>query len=496
MRKITCIRVAALILALILACGIFAGCAGSGNGDGDQTAPSGENTGAATTAGGEATTDDTTPTATSVLGTKDLGGETITFYSRYYNGIWKSDLMATEDDVDTLKLAVYRRNKVLEETYNFKLNELQSGKATFKSDLERLVSAGDQTFDVVYMSVTDAADSAQSGLFWDLHDIPQIDLESRWWSQSCNKSWSIAHRQFFAIGDISTVDNMSARGVFFNKKMIDANQLESPYECVKNNTWTLDKMFDMATVATVPNPDGGSSVYGISAQNSFGFIMLMSSGEFISRNNEDDIPEINIGNERSLAVVDKLMSHTAGNQGIFLGADADVMAHFRNSEALFMPEVLYHLITLRGSDLDVGVVPTPKYDSEQEEYYSFTTCYGVTCLGFPQSNNGERLERAAFVVEAMSIQSLTTVTPAYFDVCIKTRFAPDIEASNTIQIILDGLYTDLAEAYKWGGLRDKVQNAVKDGQSITTSISASKKVADMAINKTVENWGKVKKLGS
>ena len=27
MRKITCIRVAALILALILACGIFAGCA-------------------------------------------------------------------------------------------------------------------------------------------------------------------------------------------------------------------------------------------------------------------------------------------------------------------------------------------------------------------------------------------------------------------------------------------------------------------------------------
>ena len=78
----------------------------------------------------------------------------------------------------------------------------------------------------------------------------------------------------------------------------------------------------------------------------------------------------------------------------------------------------------------------------------------------------------------------------------KTRFAPDIEASNTIQIILDGLYTDLAEAYKWGGLRDKVQNAVKDGQSITTSISASKKVADMAINKTVENWGMVKKLGS
>lgn len=494
MKKLSLVRAAALVLALILACGIFASCLNNGNGA-ITTAPV-ANSDATTPAGDETQPADTTPTALSVLGEKDLAKATVTFYSRYYNGIWRSDLMATEDDTDTLMMAVYRRNKFLEETYNFTLDEIQSGTASFKPALEKLVSTGDQSFDVVYMSVTDAAESAQAGLFWDLHDISQIDLESSWWSQSCNKSWSIGHRQFFAIGDISTVDNMSARGVFFNKKMIDANQLESPYECVKNNTWTLDKMFEMATVATVPNPDGGSSVYGISAQNSFGFIMLMSSGEFISRNNEDDIPEINIGNERSLAVVDKLMSHTAGNQGIFLGADADVMAHFRNSEALFMPEVLYHLITLRGSDLDVGVVPTPKYDSEQEEYYSFTTCYGVTCLGFPQSNNGERLERAAFVVEAMSIQSLTTVTPAYFDVCIKTRFAPDIEASGTIQLILDGLYTDLAEAYKWGGLRDKVQNAVKDGQSITTSISASKKVADMAINKTVENWGKVKKLGS
>ena len=495
MKKLSLVRAAALALALILACGIFASCSNNGNGA-TTTAPV-ANSDATTPAGEETQPEDTTPTALSVLGEKDLEKATVTFYSRYYNGIWRSDLMATEDDTDTLMMAVYRRNKFLEETYNFTLDEIQSGTASFKPALEKLVSTGDQSFDVVYRSVTDAAESAQAGLFWDLHDISQIDLESRWWSQSCNKSWSIGHRQFFAIGDISTVDNMSARGVFFNKKIAEANQLESPYDCVKNNTWTLDKMFEMATAATVPSLDGtGSSVYGISAQNSFGFIMLMATGEFISRTNEDDIPEINIGNERSLAVVDKLMTKTAGNEGIFLGSDNDVMTHFRNAEALFMPEVLYHLITLRDSDLDVGIVPSPKYDAEQDSYYSFTTCYGVTCLGFPQSNTGDRLERAAFVVEAMSVQSLTTVTPAYFDVCIKTRFAPDIEASGTIQLILDGLYTDLAEAYKWGGLRDKVQNAVKEGQNLTTSIATSKKIAETAIKLTVANWQKVPKLGA
>ena len=488
-------RLAVLVLALLTVGGAFAGCAESGNG----------NTGSddvTTTAAqpGEATTTEpaeTTPTALSVLGEHKFDGETVTFYSRYYNGLWRSDLMATEDDTDTLKVAVYRRNKFIEETYNVKIAEIQSGSVSFKSKLETLVSAGDDSFDAVYMSVTDAAESAQAGLLWDLHDIERIDLEAKWWSQTCNKSWSIGHRQFFAVGDITTTDNMSARGVFFNKKILEANQLESPYDCVKNNTWTIDKMFEMADTATVPDLNGtGSSVYGISAQTSFGFIMLMSTGEFISTNNEDDIPIINIGNERSLAVVDKLTSKTAGNQGIFLGSDADVMAHFRNSEALFMPEVLYHLITLRDSDLDVGIVPSPKYDSDQDGYYCFTTCYGVTCLGFPQSAIGDRLDRAAFIMEAMAVQSLTTVTPAYFEMCVKTRYAPDVEASGTIQIILDTLYTDLAEAYKWGGLRDKVQNAVANGQNLTTSIASAKKSAEIAMKLTISSWEKVKKLGS
>ena len=493
MKKTVFMRSAVLAVALLMLIGAFAGCAAHGDGDGTTGGDAPSSTADAATTAPE----DTTPTAPSVLGSKDFGDATVTFYSRYYNGIWKSDLMATEDDTDTLKLAVYRRNKFIEETYRVKIDEIQSGSASFKPKLENLVATGDDSFDAVYMSVTDAAESAQAGLLWDLHDIERIDLGAKWWSQTCNKSWSIGNRQFFAVGDITTVDNMSARGVFFNKKILEANQLESPYDCVKNNTWTLDKMFEMAETATVPDLNGtGSSVYGISAQNSFGFIMLMSSGEFISRNNAEDIPEINVGNERSLAVADKITAKTAGNTGIFMGADADVMAHFRNSEALFMPEVLYHLITLRESDLDVGIVPSPKYDSDQKEYYCFTTCYGVTCLGFPQSAIGDRLDRAAFIMEAMSVQSLTTVTPAYFEVCVKTRYAPDIEASNTIQIILDTIYTDLAEAYKWGGLRSKVETAVKNGQNITTSINSSKKVADIAIKQTVESWKKVKKLGS
>ena len=480
------LRAAAFIIALVLAVGVLVGCSKTGNGDGtsDTGSP------AATTAPEETTAPaDTTPTALSVLGEKDFGGDTVTFYSRYYDGLWKSDLIATEDDTDTLKVAVYRRNKFIEDAYKVKIDEMQSGSASFRSKLENLVMTGDESFDVVYMSVTDAAESAQAGLFWDLHDIGRIDLEGKWWSQSCNKAWSIAGRQFFAVGDITTIDNMATYCTFFNRKIVEANQLASPYDLVKSNEWTLGKMFEMI------ESDNEAQVYGLSAENSFGFMMLMASGELISRNDENDIPQITIGNERSLSIADMLVSKTAGNKAIYLGADTAIMNNFRNSQSLFMPEVLYHLITLRDSDLDVGVVPLPKYDSEQDSYYSFTTGYCITCLGFPQSNTGDRLERAAFITEALAVQSLTTVTPAYFEVCVKTRYAPDIESSGMIQIILDTIYTDLAEVYKWGGLRDKVQKAVKEGGSITTIVNASKKSADIARKLTVSGWEKVKKLG-
>ena len=493
-RSILPVRMTALLIAVLLFAGILAGCADSKDDNNDQS----ETTPAASTADAVTTApEETTPTALSVLGERDFNGETVTFYSRYYDGLWRSDLVATEDDTDTLKVAVYRRNKFLEEAYKVKIDELQSGSASFRSKLESLVMTGDDSFDAVYMSVTDAAEIAQAGLLWDLHDIDRIDLEGKWWSQSCNKAWSIAGRQFFAVGDITTIDNMATYCTFFNRKIVEANQLESPYDLVNGNKWTLDKMFEMIEKAYVPGQNTEEAqVYGLSAENSFGFMMLMASGELISRNDDNDIPQITMGNERSLTIVDKLISKTAGNKGICLDSDTAIMNNFRNSQSLFMPEVLYHLITLRDSDLDVGVVPLPKYDSEQDSYYSFTTGYCITCLGFPQSSTGDRLERAAFIMEAMAVQSLTTVTPAYFEVCVKTRYAPDIESSGMIQIILDTIYTDLAEVYKWGGLRDKVQTAVKEGGSITTIMSSSKKVADIARNLTVTSWEKVKKLGA
>lgn len=34
--------------------------------------------------------------------------------------------------------------------------------------------------------------------------------------------------------------------LFFNKDLIAENQLDDPYQLVKDGTWTLDRMYEMA----------------------------------------------------------------------------------------------------------------------------------------------------------------------------------------------------------------------------------------------------------
>ena len=73
MKNSISLRAAAFIIALVIATGLLAGCAKTGNGDGTSDTAST----AATTAPEETTAPaDTTPTALSVLGEKDFGGET------------------------------------------------------------------------------------------------------------------------------------------------------------------------------------------------------------------------------------------------------------------------------------------------------------------------------------------------------------------------------------------------------------------------------------
>ena len=131
--KKSLIRLTSLALLIIMLVSAVA-CADTGVENPDEsTAPAQtEAAGAETTAAVVTEAETTATNAENILGLRDLSGETLTFFSRKYNGVWSSDLFVKDADGTILNDAIYRRNATLSEKYGIAFDEIESGNATFK----------------------------------------------------------------------------------------------------------------------------------------------------------------------------------------------------------------------------------------------------------------------------------------------------------------------------------------------------------------------------
>ncbi len=461
------------------------------------TAPDAGNEAATTLAPEDTTPETTAVNAMNLLGPRDFGGETLTFLSRVYNGVWSSDLIY-DDDGTTLKSAIYRRNEKLKEQYNINFDQIESGNVNFRTDVGNRIASGDTSYQVLYMGLSDAANAAQSGYLLDMADMPNINLSGDWWTQSSNKAWSIGGAQYFATGDITTIDDMAIRSMFFNKEIIKKHGLKTIYDLVYDNEWTYEKFFEYVETAKQDNGDGITDLndtFGATAQVTFGFMMTMGSGEMLVQKDSSDIPELAVANDsaRFVDVVTYLTEKISGNSGVYLGADADIQKLFGNGQALFLAEVLLHAQTFRMNyDIDFGIVPMPKYTSEQEGYHQYTTGYCTTVVCFPTTTKDADLDMATFMVEAMAIESVESVTPAYYDVCLKGRYATDYESAAMLDIITTSVSSDYAEILGWGGFKTAVQDAISAGTPIAGIIKANSPVTKNAIKRAVQDFEKLK----
>ena len=132
---------------------------------------------AETVGGNDSVVDETTAVnAENILGLRDLTGQTVTFYSRLYNGTWESDLFVDDLDGTVLNDAIYTRNTTISEKYGVKLEQIASGNITFRDDVANRISSGDTTYQVLYMGLADAANAAQSGYLQDMTAMENINL--------------------------------------------------------------------------------------------------------------------------------------------------------------------------------------------------------------------------------------------------------------------------------------------------------------------------------
>ena len=439
----------------------------------------------------------------------DYGGYEFTFLgnSTAYNSYWFSkDLYSEGENGDLINDAVYARNLAVEERFNIKINAKLSG--TQYNDAKKSIQSGDNTYDVFSVPLQGAsAQLAQDGLLMDLKNVPYIDLEKPWWDQRANKELSINKKLMFTISDLLIIDKDALFIFLFNKDVIQEHGLEDPYQLVRDDKWTVDKMWEMTKgISKDVNGDGimdDKDAYGLLTANHTIQGNVVGSGHFIVTKDENDTPVLNITDPIIQASYDKWINIMNDRANTWLANDPkwnnkypDIWMYqlqvLNEKRGLWLYAGMDRVTTLRDFDCNFGILPNPKFDESQSEYYNQVHPWCTTAISIPMS--APNPERTGIILEALTAESYYTLRPAYYDKSLKTKFMRDDESGEMLDLIFATRCYDLGAVFNWGGIFDMFSK-LPTLKNNTDFVSAYEKImpkVETAMQKAIDSFNEQK----
>ena len=408
-----------------------------------------------------------------------------------------STITSEEEDGDPLNDAIFRRNSLIQEKLNVTIQEIcVTGP---ESRAKKAIQSNSDDYDVIFTDCAQAGSIASQGFYLNLYDVPGLNLEKSYWNQGANNSAELLGKLYFTTSDANIITNDGIWVLYFNKKIHQDLGLDSPYQLVRTGKWTIDALYDMAKASAIDVDGDGkwtaADLWGISTHG-LGFLAFLEcQDEKLIKLNEEGEPYLINPSARfvnAFVKAHQIMNKDNGlwlhGEGSFVGKNSDIdhqRKTFMADMSMFCSEVLGHARAFREMTADFGLLPHPKFDEYQNNYYTFMIDT-IPAFGIPITV--PEPEKSGVFMDAFTAVSAETIIPAYYKISLEGKFTRDEDSIEMLDIIRDGRVFDLAVLYNWSNFYNAVitYGTGKEGTNPTTIFDKNRGKVEAAIAKTVD----------
>ena len=452
-------------LAMLLCLGALVSCVSE-----DSTPAITDTTAADTTV----TTVETEPTVTSGNPADlDLGGETI---NMWYTTGWDSYTdIAGEQSGEVLDDAVYAQNLAVQEKLNCVINFQDPG--TLQAECDKAIStillADDTSYDVFCATQWSGTKLVPEGLYLNLVDMPYLSFDAPWWDIAYMQEMTVGSNRLYTLVGDCIIDRTRYLSCVYYNKLLYGNlfdEADGLYQTVLDGNWTYEtlKVLSEAAFSDINNngkTDEEDIIGTLIGWNQDIMALQFCTGVPLTKRDADNIPQVVANSEKMIDVVKSLYKVAFETSGILYDNSLESVGtematkQFKEDRSLFCFGQLQTAEYLRDMETDYGVIPTPKYDAEQEQYYSYMFEV-MRYMALPY--NCQKTDAVCAMLEEMAFEGYHHVSPVYYETVLKNKYARDDVSGQMIDLVRDGLHTDIALIYpnSWNSLAILVRDTV------------------------------------
>ncbi len=443
-------------------CSVLVSCKGNKDGDLTETEDTVSTSGEAAEAGYDPAID-----------TLNFEGKEITMMTTNATDLERYEFYRESelDDGDAVNLAVYMRNFGVQEKLKVKLEFIGVRGPDVYAEALKNVESGDSTIDLYALLESNCLPFAVRGGFVDLMSVPYLNTESPWWNQTWNAATEFGNARYTVVGDANTTVMQKTICCFVNMDILKAqypNDTPELYWIVEDGFWTLEYM---ETLVRSVYEDNGTIAGVADANDTYG-LTLASIGEPAqallgaldfrwTQESADGKITFTLTDAHNIDVMEKIHELFRENKkGIYRPSDwpgaYEYANHFAKGKQMMAMAPMFTAEKLTATDIDYIVLPMPKYDENQEKYYSSTQDSHTFCA---MAAATDAKDASAAVLEYMGYLSKKDLTPQYYDVIYKTRYASNPKTMALFDKIVSNVDFDFAVC--WMGSLNGVMKSVR-----------------------------------